>query len=146
MTASQTLCQVVPISGPVVEPGGEQIMPRQGRPILVVDDDPTLRDVLVLALLRSGYPVREAADGSQALNLIEKSHPCLVVLDMQLPKLDRRGLAQELKARSLHPPVLAMTAGPDAALSAQEVGAADSLQKPFGIADLLAKIEALRSA
>jgi len=121
-------------------------MPQPGRPILVVDDDPTLRDVLVLALLRSGYPVREAADVSQALNLIDETHPSLVVLDMQLSRLDGWGLSQELKARSLHPPVLAMTAGPDAALSAQEIGAADSLQKPFGIADLLAKVEALRTA
>src|SRR5438270_13080538 len=100
-------------------------MLRQGRPILVVDDDPMLRDVLVLALLHEGYRVREAADASEALNLIEKSHPSLVLLDMQMPKLDGWGLTQEMKAKSLHPPVLAMTAGLDPAWSAQEIGAAD---------------------
>jgi DNA-binding response OmpR family regulator len=121
-------------------------MLRQGRPILVVDDDPMLRDAVVLALLVQGYPVREAADGSEALKLIEKSHPSLVVLDMQMPVLDGWGLTHELKAKSLDPPVLAMTAGPDPERAAQEIGAAGFLQKPFGLADLLAKVEALRSA
>ena len=119
---------------------------RQERPILVVDHDPTLRDVLVVALLLKGYPVREAANGSEALRLIEKSHPSLVVLDMQMPVLDGWGLSHELKTKSLDPPVLAMTAGPDPERSAQEIGAADFLQKPFGIADLLTKVEALRRA
>jgi DNA-binding response OmpR family regulator len=121
-------------------------MLQQGRPILVVDDDPRLREVLVLALLLNGYPVRDAADGSEALTLIETSHPSLVVLDMQMPVLDGWGLSRELKARRLDPPVLAMTAGPDPARWAHEIGAADFLQKPFGMADLLTKVEALRSA
>ena len=65
--------------------------PIQGRPILVVDDDPRLREVLVLALLLAGYPVREAADGSEVLKLIETSHPALVMLDRQMPVLDGWG-------------------------------------------------------
>jgi len=121
-------------------------MLRQGRPILVVDDDPKLRDAVVLALLLQGYPVREAADGSEALRLIEKSHPSLVVLDMQMPVLDGWGLSHELKTKSLDPPALAMTAGHDRERSAHAIGAAGCLQKPCGLADLLAKVEALRSA
>jgi DNA-binding response OmpR family regulator len=96
--------------------------------------------------LLNGYPVQDAADGSEALKMIETSHPSLVVLDMPMPILDGWGLSRELKAKSLDPPVLAMTAAPDPARSAHEIGAADFLQKPFGIADLLAKVEALRIA
>ena len=118
---------------------------RNGRPILVVDDDAMLRDVVVLALLQSGYPVQEAANGSQALRAIEKSDPSLVVLDMQMPVLDGWGVARELQAKRLATPVLAMTAGPDAERSAQEIGAAGFLQKPFGISELLIQVEALRS-
>jgi two-component system response regulator MprA len=120
-------------------------MPQPRRPILVVDDDPTLRDAVVLTLLLNGYPVREAANGAEALKLIEESRPSLVVLDLPMPVLDGWGVIRQLRAKSLGPPVLAMTASPDSARSAREIGAAGFLQKPFGVPDLLAQVEALRS-
>jgi CheY-like chemotaxis protein len=112
-------------------------MGSSGRPILVVDDDAALRDVLSLTLLLEGYPVREAANGAEALRLIEEEHPSLVVLDMQMPVLDGWGLARELKARELDPPILVMTAGHNAQRAAQEIGANGFVGKPFGVADLL---------
>ena len=117
-----------------------------GRPILVVDDDAALRDVLSLTLLLEGYPVREAANGAEALQLIEAEHPSLVVLDMQMPVLDGWGVARELRARHLDPPILVMTGGYNAQRAAREIGADGFVGKPFGVAELLDKVRALRVA
>lgn len=121
-------------------------MESSGRPILVVDDDPAVRDVLALTLLLEGYAVREAADGAEALHLIVKERPSLVVLNMQMLVLDGWGLARELKARQLDPPILVMTAGRNAQDAAREIGADGFVGEPFEVNDLLSKIQALRAA
>ena len=121
-------------------------MDSRGRPILVVDDDKAVRDVVSLTLLLDGYPVREATNGAEALKIIEAEPPSLVVLDMQMPELDGWGLAHELQARHLDPPILVMTAGGNARSAAGAIGAAGFVSKPFALADLLAKVEELRAA
>ena len=115
-------------------------------PILVVDDDSAVRDVIVASLLSEGYATREAVDGAQAVKVIEEGHTSLVILDMQMPVLDGWGVASELKARDLHPPILVVTAGLNAERVSRDVGAAGFLGKPFEITELLAKVEALRAA
>lgn len=120
-------------------------MQGRGRPVLVVDDDKAVRDVVLMTLLLEGYPVREAADGAEALQRIENEHPSLVVLDMQLPMLDGWGLARTLRARGLDPPILVMTAGASAERAAEEIGAEGFIGKPFELLDLLAKVEAFRA-
>jgi CheY-like chemotaxis protein len=116
----------------------------QGNPILVVDDDPILRDAVVLALSLAGYPVREAGNGSEALALVEAVCPSLILLDMHMPVLDGWGFSRGLKAMDLSPPVLMLTAGSDPARLAKEVAASDFLAKPFALPDLLAKVAELR--
>ncbi len=119
---------------------------RASGPILVVDDEQTVRDIVVMTLLLEGYSVREAADGAEALRMIEDARPSLVLLDMQLPVLDGWGVARELRAKELDPPIVVMTAGHDAQLAATEIGAADWVAKPFELTDLLTTVERCRAA
>src|SRR5437879_11331277 len=108
-----------------------------GRPVLVVDDDKAVRDVVLMTLLLEGYPVREAADGAEAIQAIGQDPPSLVVLDMQMPGLDGWGVAAELRARHLNPPILVMTAGRNAQQAAQDIRAAGFVGKPFEVAEFL---------
>ncbi len=83
-------------------------MPRDGV-VLVVDDDESVRDLVVVSLLLEGYPVREASNGREALRIIDESEPRLVLLDMQLPDIDGWGVARELKSRGRDASILVMT-------------------------------------
>ena len=70
------------------------------RKVLVVEDDPQLRDLYRLALRAAGYVVIAVEDGTDALRQIDQALPALVVLDLGLPRLDGRDVHRELKARS----------------------------------------------
>ena len=72
---------------------------RPQRPILVVDDDPALRELLRRTLEREGYPVLEAADGRSALACIEERLPGLILLDLMMPHMNGFELLTELRAR-----------------------------------------------
>jgi CheY-like chemotaxis protein len=115
-----------------------------GRPILVVDDDPsilvTVREILDL----EGYPVETAANGAEALEFIAGARPSLVLLDMRMPVLDGWGFALELQKRGIQLPILVMTAAQNARRWAEEIGADGFLPKPFEIPDLLDHVERLR--
>ena len=110
-------------------------------PVLVVDDEPELRSVVALVLSEEGYHVAQAANGAEALRVLEQTQPACVLLDMRMPVLDGWGFARELEARHLHVPVVVMTAAQDAQLWAREVKAAGCLGKPFDLDDLLATVE-----
>jgi DNA-binding response OmpR family regulator len=69
------------------------------RKVLVVEDDPQLRDMYRIALRAAGYAVVAVEDGADALRQIEQALPALVVLDLGLPRLDGRDVHSELKAR-----------------------------------------------
>jgi two-component system OmpR family response regulator len=114
-------------------PGGEDAL----APILVVDDDPGLRQVIQWALEEEGWLVQTAADGRQALAHAKRRRPRLVVLDMGLPELDGVAVAAELRrlyGESL--PIVVITADGHAAAKARRVGARAHLSKPFDIDDL----------
>ena len=102
-------------------------------PILVVEDDPDLREALVDTLELSGYVAHAVADGEQALRWLEKSTPGLVLSDVQMPGMDGHALLRGLKARWPDLPVLLMTAYGqiELAVRAMREGAADYLPKPF---------------
>ncbi len=114
-------------------------------PILVVDDDPSIRSTVSEILEMEGYSVETAADGAEALRLLECSAPVLVLLDMRMPVLDGWGFAREVKARGLDLPILVMTAAQDARHWAQEIQATGFLAKPFELLDLLDAVERLSS-
>jgi CheY-like chemotaxis protein len=116
------------------------------RPILVVEDDAALRDVVESALQSSGLPVELAANGVEALDRVAERVPSLIFLDMTMPILDGRGFSAEFHARGYDAPVVIMTAKENAARTAQELGAAGHLDKPFDLVDLLACVEQFRAA
>ena len=107
--------------------------PREA-PILVVDDDPEIRQMIQWALEDEGWTVQTAADGRQALEQATRSRPSLVVLDMGLPLVDGTGVASGLRAAyGAAIPIVVVTADGRAAEKADRVGARAHLAKPFEI-------------
>lgn len=111
-----------------------------GASILVVDDDDSIRGMLSDVLRSCGYSVQVAGDGESALAAIEAERPALVLLDMRMPKVDGWEFARRLKRRGVSVPIVVMTAVRDARRSAEEIGAAGYLAKPFEIDQLLAQV------
>jgi len=103
-------------------------------PVLLVEDDATLRETLRWALEDEGLPVVEAIDGLDALEWAAGDRPSLVILDMGLPGLDGIGVAHALRTRyGLGLPILVVTADGRANEKARQVGAYAYLHKPFDI-------------
>jgi CheY-like chemotaxis protein len=110
-------------------------------PILVVEDDPRMRQFIQWALEDEGLPVEVAADGRQAVELGTRTRPALVVLDIGLPVLDGYGVAAALRrAYGADLAILTVTADGRAAEKARRVGAFAHLAKPFDVDDLLAAV------
>ena len=118
------------------------------RPILVVDDEPTIRSLVAQVLEWEGYPVVTATNGAEALEIIESAakRPLLVLLDMRMPVLDGWGFMRAVAERGLKLSVVVMTAAADARRWAREVGAIDVLAKPFELDELLAAVQRFRKA
>jgi two-component system response regulator MprA len=116
-----------------------------GPAILVVDDEPAVREALRAGLEFEGYQVSTAADGLGALEQIAKSMPDAMVLDVMMPRMD--GLTVLRRLRSFNPslPVLLLTARDTVGdrVTGLDVGADDYLSKPFDLDELLARIRAM---
>lgn len=113
--------------------------------ILVVDDEPDIRATVQAMLEIEGYLVGQAANGADALAVIEREPPDLIILDMRMPVLDGWAFATELRRRGHEIPVVVMTAARDAARWAAEIAAAAFVAKPFRFDDLLGAVERARS-
>lgn len=111
-------------------------------PVLIVEDDPDLREALNDTLALSRYRVLTAVDGAHALEMLQKHAVGLVISDVQMPNLNGLDLLHEIKSRWPHVPVLLMTAYGviSQAVEAMREGAADYLVKPFEVSDLLTKV------
>src|SRR5580692_12123993 len=112
--------------------------------ILVVDDDPVMREVLRSVLERAGHEVREAADGRAGLRDLYAASPDLVILDVEMPELD--GWATLERIRDLSDvPVLMLTARQTELerVRGLQGGADDYVVKPFGRQELVARVQAL---
>lgn len=112
-----------------------------GAPVLVVDDDPTIRSSISAILDLEGYPVATASNGAEALAMVEEAVPSLVLLDMRMPVMDGWRFAGALSQRSIDVPIVVVTAAQNAEEWAREVGAEGFLAKPFELAELLAVVE-----
>jgi two-component system, OmpR family, response regulator MprA len=113
--------------------------------ILVVDDEPSVRDALDRALRLDGYKVRLAGDGHEALNLLAEEPPDAVVLDVLMPAPDGLEVTRRLRAAGDRTPVLLLTARdavPDR-VKGLDAGADDYLVKPFALEELTARLRAL---
>ncbi len=106
-------------------------------PLLVVDDDPTLRNLVAWILQSADYPVVTAADGREALDVIAHEPPTAIFLDMQMPVLDGSEVVHALHEQGRHIPTVVMTARADAARCCRELGADAYLAKPFQVEDVL---------
>jgi len=113
--------------------------------VLVVDDDPDVRDSLVRALRYAGYGVTAAADGAEALALLSRSPADLIVLDVLMPMVDGLETCRRLRVRGDATPILVLTARGtvEDRVNGLAAGADDYLVKPFGLAELQARIRAV---
>jgi CheY-like chemotaxis protein len=112
--------------------------------ILVVDDDPDMQDVMVLALEAGDYRVCRASNGQEALERVEECVPDLILLDMRMPVMDGWAFSAELRRRYGHEvPIVVCTAAEDAQRRAREVGAVGCLSKPFELDELLHLVESV---
>jgi two-component system response regulator MprA len=113
--------------------------------VLVVDDDPAVRESLRRSLVFNGYQVEIAADGEQALRAVADSRPDAVVLDVMMPRLDGLATCRALRAAGDDVPVLMLTARDEVAdrVAGLDAGADDYLPKPFALEELLARLRAL---
>jgi two-component system, OmpR family, response regulator RpaB len=112
--------------------------------ILVVDDEASIRRILETRLSMIGYDVVTAADGEEAIEVFNREHPDLVVLDVMMPKLDGYGVCQELRKDS-DVPIIMLTALGDVAdrITGLELGADDYVVKPFSPKELEARIRSV---
>ena len=113
--------------------------------LLVVDDEPNIRELLSASLRYAGFEVATASDGQQALALAESFKPDLLVLDVMMPGLDGFGVVRRLRQSGRHTPVLFLTAR-DAAedkVSGLTLGGDDYVTKPFSLDEVIARIRAV---
>jgi DNA-binding response OmpR family regulator len=112
--------------------------------ILIVEDEPALRDALEYNLSHQGYAVFAAGDGTRGLDIARREHPDLIVLDVMLPGLDGLELCRILRRES-NVPIVMLTARSDEIdkVVGLELGADDYVTKPFQMRELLARIKAM---
>jgi DNA-binding response OmpR family regulator len=109
--------------------------------VLVVDDEPIVREVVVRYLEREGYRTLEAADGNRARELLEQESPALVVLDLMLPGTDGMALCRWIRSRSSLPVIMLTARGEEAdRIVGLELGADDYVTKPFSPRELAARV------
>ncbi|HEV7755195.1 MAG TPA: response regulator transcription factor [Mycobacteriales bacterium] len=114
--------------------------------ILVVDDDPAIRQLLIDILAMDGHEARVAVDGVAAVRALEVLRPDCVILDVMMPGLDGYGVLRNIRAQEGDPvPVIMLTAAaePNTAARAWADGADYFLAKPFGAADVLDLVDTL---
>lgn len=111
--------------------------------ILVVDDEPQIRRVLRSTLSTQGYVITDAKTGEEALELLRKERPDLVLLDMNMPGMGGIETCREIR-RALDAPIIMLTVrnAERDKVAALDAGADDYVVKPFGIEELLARIRA----
>ncbi|MEV7066941.1 response regulator transcription factor [Streptomyces collinus] len=118
---------------------------RDPQRILIVDDEPAVREALQRSLAFEGYGTEVAVDGADALEKAAAYRPDLVVLDIQMPRMDGLTAARRIRATGDTTPILMLTARDTVGdrVTGLDAGADDYLVKPFELDELLARIRAL---
>ncbi|MEO1132339.1 MAG: response regulator transcription factor [Cyanobacteria bacterium J06639_1] len=114
--------------------------------VLVVEDEPLIRETVALALDEQGYAVLQSGDGQQALELVHQNHDLdLLVLDIMLPGLNGLDLCRVLRSEGNSVPILVLSAKDTETdrVVGLELGADDYLTKPFGMPELIARCRAI---
>ena len=115
-----------------------------GASILVVEDEPSIREVVSLYLTRAGYDVTVVEDGLEALTVLADHTPDLVVLDLMLPRVDGNEVAQWLRSRG-DTPIIMLTARREETdrIAGLDMGADDYVVKPFSPQELVSRVRAV---
>lgn len=113
--------------------------------LLVVDDEPNIRELLAASLRFNGFEVETVGDGQSALRRALETSPDLIVLDVMLPDLDGFSVTRRLREQGKHIPVLFLTARDDTAdkIAGLTVGGDDYVTKPFSLDEVIARIRAV---
>jgi two-component system response regulator MprA len=111
----------------------------------VVDDDPRSRNAVARLLAEEGYDASVAADGEEAWDLVSSWQPDLVLTDLNMPRLDGRGLLRRVRALAPQTPVIVLSAlgSAETGPSVERLGAAGFFLKPVQLDELLARIHDL---
>jgi len=112
--------------------------------ILVVEDEPSIAEVVGLYLQRAGYQVQTASDGKIAMSILEEGIPDLIILDLMLPEIDGLSLTRWLRDRS-NVPIIMLTARREEIdrIAGLEMGADDYVVKPFSPQELVSRVRAV---
>ena len=112
--------------------------------VLIVEDDPNIRELLQMYLERDGYAVTLAADGGQGLEKFRTIKPNLVLLDVMMPVMDGWAVCKAIRAEGNTPVIMLTAKGEtDDKVTGLKAGADDYVTKPFEMKELLARIEAV---
>ena len=116
-----------------------------GKAVLVVDDDPWVRDMLELALLGEGYEVTLAGDGVEAIERVEARRPSLILVDLMMPRMNGFEFAEQLRLRGLRSaiPLLAVTGAGEGVWSTAGLEADGLVTKPFRLPELFDAVAGL---
>ncbi|MEY2826822.1 MAG: hypothetical protein RLZZ122_1186 [Actinomycetota bacterium] len=113
--------------------------------VLVVEDEPGVRELVSEALSVAGHQALVARDGLEAINLLQSQKPDLIISDVNMPKLDGFAMVEKLRDRGIGTPVIFLTARnekPDVGKGFR-IGADDYVAKPFGIEELVLRVNAV---
>jgi two-component system, OmpR family, KDP operon response regulator KdpE len=111
--------------------------------VLVVDDEPEIRQVLLAILTERGLQARDASDGERALEMMKTWTPELIITDLSMPRMGGIALCREVRRHSLVPIIVLSVRNEEALkVEALETGADDYITKPFGTDELLARVKA----
>jgi CheY-like chemotaxis protein len=114
------------------------------RLVLVIDDDPDILQTLGLCLSSEGYRVLMAANGKEALEILDREHPSVILLDLMMPVMDGWQFVAELDHRGRRDvPLLILSADRSVQGHAQQLRASGHLAKPFDLDELLGKVQQL---
>ncbi len=113
--------------------------------LLVVDDEPNIRDLLATSLRFAGFEVFAAANGNEAITLASENEPDLIVLDVMLPDMDGFTVTRRLRDKGHHYPILFLTARDETKdkVAGLTVGGDDYVTKPFSLEEVVARIRAV---
>ncbi|MEN9753465.1 MAG: hypothetical protein RL670_1156 [Actinomycetota bacterium] len=113
--------------------------------VLVVDDEPNIRDLLATSLRFAGFNVLAVANGTDAVTAAEKGDPDIILLDVMLPDMNGFSVVKKLRSMDIHAPVLFLTARDETAdkVMGLTVGGDDYMTKPFSLDEIIARIQAI---
>ena len=113
--------------------------------IVVVDDEPSIRELVSASLHFSGFDVKTASNGTEAIDVITQTNPDIVVLDVMLPDIDGFTVTRRIRQQGVEAPVLFLTARDDTQdkVMGLTVGGDDYVTKPFSLEEVVARIRAI---